>query len=644
VRREGAIRWMAIVCLGALLGSCSAQREDPVKTHIALLEAQVDRLRDAREIKHLQRAYGYYVDKAMWDEVADLFARDATIEYGNEGVYVGQERIREYLMRLGGGRIGLVEGQLNNHLQLQPVVHVASDGGTAKGRWRTLIMVGEHGKWAKWGEGIYENEYVKEDGVWKIARLHWYTNFVAPYNEGWAKMKPVDAYVSEVTREFPPDRPPTVDYKPYPAAFVPPFHYENPGKQPAPAATEVPEELKAWQREVARLEAREAIENLQGAYGYYFDKGLWDEVAALFTRDGTYETAQRGVYVGPASIRKALELEGPPGPVAGWLNNYFQLQPVIHVSEDGKTAKARWRTIVQKGVHGKFGQWGEGTYENEYALEDGVWKIRKLHHYVTITTDYDRAWAPGAIPIEKASKEVPPDRPPTEVYESYPNVYLPPYHYPNLGRDLMPEVLPPATRPELERLAHKIQRLKDANAIENLQRAYGYYVDKSMWDEATELFADDATLEIGGRGVFVGKERVRQYMHFLPGNGPQYGQLFNHTQFQPIVHVADDGRTAKARLRAIVMAGMLKGYQMWGEVTYENEYVNDGGIWKISKLWAYFNMYCNYEGGWVSSVQLNSRPAEKLPPDRPPTIVYDLYPAVGGVPFHYKNPVTGGSP
>ncbi len=31
-----------------------------------------------------------------------------------------------------------------------------------------------------------------------------------------------------------------------------------------------------------------------------------------------------------------------------------------------------------------------------------------------------------------------------------------------------------------------------------------------MWDDVTELFADDATLEIGGRGVFVGKPRVKR--------------------------------------------------------------------------------------------------------------------------------------
>jgi hypothetical protein len=199
-----------------------------LQERLAALQKEAALIKDANDIKRLQRAYGYYVDKALWDQVADLFAEDGSAEYANEGVYVGRERIRKYLYLLGGGKSGLSHGQLNNHTQLQPVVHVSPDGMTAKGRWRAFIQSGQYGTSASWGEGTYENEYVKEDGVWKIKKLHWYVTFVAPYETGWGKMEPMQPLVSEASKQFPPDRPPSEDYLPFPGVYVPPFHYDNP--------------------------------------------------------------------------------------------------------------------------------------------------------------------------------------------------------------------------------------------------------------------------------------------------------------------------------------------------------------------------------------------------------------------------------
>jgi len=659
--RISRTRFAAVLVAAAALalGACSKKADAPAEpvqasaraTQIAALEARADRVKDANDIRRLQRAYGFYLDKAEWDQIADLFASDGSVEYANEGVYEGQARIREYLKRLGGGHNGLVEGELNNHMILQPVVNVAPDGLTAKARWRALIQLGQYKKSAQWGEGTYENEYVKEAGVWKIRKLHWYVGFVAPYEGGWAKVKPLDAFVGGVVKDFPPDKPPTVDYKPYPAAFVPPYHYENPVTGPpaasAPAAATVDAALVPWDLEVARVEAHDAVENLQAIYGYYVDKNQWDHVADLFTDDATYEIGQRGVYKGRKRIRQALDLIGASGAQAGLLNDEFQLQPIIHVAKDGKTAKARWRTLEMKGVHGKAGQWGAGVYENEYALQDGKWKISKLHYYLTFRADYDKGWAKGSQPIEKVSTTVPPDAPPTEVYGSLPEVYLPPYHYANLGSHPEPRTdlgTPPA---DLAALAHKVGLLNDVIEVQNLQRSYGYFVDKSMWDDVTELFADDATLEIGGRGVFVGKKRVSEYMHFLAKQGPQRGWLFEHSQWQPLTDVAEDGKTAKQRLRAFVMGGTqgsgeaVPAFAVWGECTYENEYVKVNGAWKIAKLYAYFNMYAPYADGWGKTGMPNTRPEKNLPPDRGPTVVYDTYPAVGKVPYHYVNPVTG---
>ena len=201
---------------------------------VAALQARVDGLRqraqlvrDINEIKRLQRAYGYYVDEALWDEVTALFTDDATVEFARDGLYRGKERIREYLYRLGGNMNGLSEGQLNEHFQLMPVVTLAEDGMSAKGRWRAVILNGELGEYGLWGEGPYENEYVKEDGVWKISKVRWYQTIMVPYEGAWGMNEDVNQGIY-VSPEFPPDEPQTDDYGSWPETFLPPFHFDNP--------------------------------------------------------------------------------------------------------------------------------------------------------------------------------------------------------------------------------------------------------------------------------------------------------------------------------------------------------------------------------------------------------------------------------
>ena len=409
--------------------------------------------------------------------------------------------------------------------------------------------------------------------------------------------------------------------------------------------------VRAYESELAALHSHEALETLQAAYGYYFDKGQWRQVANLFATNATFEFGQRGVYVGRAHILKALPaLFGPEGLAKGQLNNYMMLQPIIDVAPDNRTAKARWRSDIEVTVNGK-GEWGEGEYENEYVNEHGVWKISKLHFYITVMADYDKGWREAPIPMEGPSTQLPPDRPPTEVYGSLPEVHLPAYHYKNpvTGE-------PPVAHATLEPLAgdasdglrrswndvqalgQRVERLQDHNAIEKVQRAYGYYVDKAMWPDVADLYQENGTLEIGGRGVFVGKKRALEYLvKGLGPIGPQKGQIINHQQFQGIVDVDPDGKTGKGRWTAFVM-----GVGGWGDCTYENQYIKEGGIWKIKKLHASFNMYTSYKEGWEFAATPNTRPDSFAPPpDLPPTVIYLTYPSFFVEPYHYPNPVTG---
>jgi hypothetical protein len=196
---------------------------------------------------------------------------------------------------------------------------------------------------------------------------------------------------------------------------------------------------------------------------------------------------------------------------------------------------------------------------------------------------------------------------------------------------------PPSAQQRLDALGKRLERLKDANEIENLQRTYGYFVDKGMWTEVSQLFADDGTYEIGGRGVFVGPKHILRYLQVgLAPERPVEGRLINHMQFEPITTVDPDGRTAKERMKAFVVSGAG-----WGDVIYENTYVKQDGVWKINTVHAPFVMYTSGKG-WAQFALENTWPAKfPPPPDRPPTVVYLTFPSFHVVPFHYPNPVTG---
>jgi hypothetical protein len=197
-----------------------------------------------------------------------------------------------------------------------------------------------------------------------------------------------------------------------------------------------------------------------------------------------------------------------------------------------------------------------------------------------------------------------------------------------------------AVEGDLNALGKRITRLQDMTEVEIVQHAYGYYVDKGQWRSVSDLFAEDATLEIGGKGVFLGRNRVFQYMTEAFGAiGPKNGSLIDHQQFQCLPTVHDDGVTAEARCIAFVMSS-----GGWGHVYYEDDYIKEDGVWKMKKLHGPFNMYSGYKLGWVDQVIVNTFP-EKFPPwpDLPPTIIYLTYPSYYIEPFHYPNPVTGKS-
>jgi hypothetical protein len=403
---------------------------------LAALEAEISAYEAENEIENLQRIFGFYIDKNLWAQAADLFTDDATFELGGSGVYTGREHILAYLQ--SAGPEGPQEGLLNDQMQLQPVVHVYPDG-TAKGRWHLFSQEAKYGEYARWGTGVYENTYALEDGVWKISAIHLYSTMQTPYEDGWGRTA---LPRSEPSTVLPPDAPPTASYANYPAVFVPPFHYGNPVTAPydplagltveLPAAAALESKTAELEKRAGLLEDADAVERLHTIYGYYLARNQWDDFAGMFAEDGTIEIALRGVYRGRASVRRNLNLYGVQDQLDATLHNHMQYQPVIHVAPDGQSALMRSRAFSMMGSYGGAGTWMGGTYENIFVKRDGVWQILKDQQMNTYFANYDIGWKELVWrPAPGISQDNPPDEPPTTYFEMYPRAFLPPFHYAN---------------------------------------------------------------------------------------------------------------------------------------------------------------------------------------------------------------------
>ncbi|MBB4931336.1 hypothetical protein F4561_002156 [Lipingzhangella halophila] len=205
-------------------------------------------------------------------------------------------------------------------------------------------------------------------------------------------------------------------------------------------------------RRLAVAEAVTSVRSLHHQYGYYLDKCLYEEVVDLFASDGEV-VFLGGTYRGREGIER-LYLHrfrerftgGRNGPVPGFLLDHIQMQDVVSVAEDAQSAQARFRCLMQAGVHDShpelaghtsFRQWWEaGMYENTYTVEDGVWKIRRLNYRPFWHADFDQGWA-GTAPVNhviptKTTAEDPLG--PDEIDPSFalfPATDVVPFHYPH---------------------------------------------------------------------------------------------------------------------------------------------------------------------------------------------------------------------
>ena len=192
-------------------------------------EKKLTTLEDIEAIKKLQKAYGYYVEHMMWQEIIDCFSDspDVCLNW-LEGQYLGKAGVRKYFERMQM----MPPEFMHQVMQIAGIVDIDPDGKTAKGRWYAfggIFVPREDSMRRSFVTGIYELVYIKEDGTWKILSLKWMIPYAVRIAEGWAMPEDVNRpYLAGEFRGPKPDIDIDRNDGRYLSGYIFPFHYNHP--------------------------------------------------------------------------------------------------------------------------------------------------------------------------------------------------------------------------------------------------------------------------------------------------------------------------------------------------------------------------------------------------------------------------------
>jgi hypothetical protein len=364
------------------------------------------------------------------------------------------------------------------------------------------------------------------------------------------------------------------------------------------------DDVDSLARDVDRLTSLRQVKDLQRSYAQLAQFGQWGRMAALFTTDATFISGAQAVQ-GRVAIENALKSRGGGeiGIAPGALNTELIDEPLVNLSVDGRSAKGRWMSLSMLGDGKGKARIAGGIYENQYLRDDKGWKISVAHYYPQFSGDYETGWTN----IDGA------------------DLPLVPFHFTIEEAGVpIPQPAGTASRSDesLASLQRKIARFNDEDAVRNLQHAYGYYVDRKMWDDVVDLFADDSAVQVDGE-TSRGRAGVRQAMEHMGAAGLRHGELNDRPIFDTIVQVRPD---AKEAFSSGIELGMLgdadKGTASWQFAVFRNRFVKEGGIWKFRELRLYPLMTADYFAGWGKGGLPGARSApafDKLSAARPLT-------------------------
>ncbi|MBB5987118.1 nuclear transport factor 2 family protein [Sphingobium lignivorans] len=161
-------------------------------------------------------------------------------------------------------------------------------------------------------------------------------------------------------------------------------------------------------RDISLTESLRRVRLLQDSYAQYAQFGLWDDIGHLFARKGRFifdgQVGPAKIANGPREIASFLRNRyggAREGQSRGGLSAMMMDSPVINLAADGRTAKARFQTLIFHGHDGKARIEG-GVLVVDYMSEGSVWKIATAHFYPQFEGPYEEGWTNwggGDLPV-----------------------------------------------------------------------------------------------------------------------------------------------------------------------------------------------------------------------------------------------------
>jgi 3-phenylpropionate/cinnamic acid dioxygenase small subunit len=129
------------------------------------------------DVAELLVRYATGIDRRDWKLFRSCFTEDCHADYGDTGVFEGVEALTEFMIRAHAPM-----GHILHRITNQAVARIADDRVAARSYVDAVLMVADSRRGVQ-AIGIYDDELVRSDDGWRIARRRFTLVRMTPFGQ-----------------------------------------------------------------------------------------------------------------------------------------------------------------------------------------------------------------------------------------------------------------------------------------------------------------------------------------------------------------------------------------------------------------------------------------------------------------------------